>query len=115
MFLVSTGLATALDSNGLGGTSSTAATTATFIHSPVDFLCLVFGLEAGSSHRVDTLGVERVLGSKVGLRVVSTFGVEFDRGIVTAKFFMLLSHCDVAHDHDCDEVLQLEAQIISNF
>ena len=49
--------------------------------------------------------------AKVSLSKLLALGVELDGGIVTAQFLVLLTHSDVGHDHNCDEVVKLEAKI----
>ena len=76
----------------------------------VVLLRLVLGLEAGSTHSISALRVQRVPRAEVSLRKLLAFAEEFDGRIIITEFLMLLADAKVRHNFDRDKVIELEIE-----
>jgi len=56
-----------------------------------------------------------VLRAKVCLCELLAFRIKLDCRVVTAKFFVLFTYSQVAHNHNCDKIVQLKAKIFLHF
>ena len=82
---------------------------------PEDFLSLVLRLETRTPHRINALRVMRMLCAKVGLCELLALRIKLNSCIEATKLLVLLTYGQVAHHHDCDEVIELKTKVFLHF